>query len=88
MEERNRQIANGYAAGARMEEPRPPAYTPPEPRRPSEPLYAPRPAVTHPAPTPPPEDDNDRLLLLMLAMLLAKNGAQIELIIALLYLAM
>ncbi len=32
--------------------------------------------------------DQEQLLLLMLALLLAKNGAQVELVVALLYLAM
>lgn len=87
MEERNRQIANSYAPEPRLETPCPPAYTPPEVRRPPERSCPPPTVVAHPAPAPS-EDDNERLLLLMLALLLAKNGAQTELIVALLYLAM
>ena len=64
------------------------ASRPPERRRPQP-----------PAPKPPEKEDTggllslfggdqEQLLRLMLALLLAKNGAQIELIVALLYLAM
>lgn len=79
MEERNRRIADSYASDPRLQAPCPPAYTPPEARRPA--------AVVPPA-RESSEDDSERLLLLLLALLLAKSGAHMELIVALLYLAM
>ncbi len=88
MEERNRRIADSYASDPRLQAPCPPAYTPPEARRPAEAACVHTPPAVVPPARESSEDDSERLLLLLLALLLAKSGAHMELIVALLYLAM